>query len=175
MKHKIGRISALVFAAYVIFSAYASPVLSVEAVKPKQPIVAKAIAKKLKPKARPRIAITFRVTAYTGVDEGQRGDDITASGAKAIPYHTIATSKAYPFGTVLEDVETHKRYVVQDRGGAIKGFKIDLYVGHRNIREAMKFGVQTRKFYIIKRGQPRTNTIISTGSTHKLHGQAMNR
>lgn len=85
---------------------------------------------------------TFRVTAYTGIDRGESGRDITASGTKAVPYQTVAASKDMPFGTVLIDVKTGHRYIVEDRGGAIKGNSLDLYVGNSNVKAALQFGVK---------------------------------
>lgn len=48
----------------------------------------------------------------------------------------------YPFGTVFE-VEGHGEWVVQDRGGAIKGDKLDLLMDSHG--KAILFGVQYLK------------------------------
>lgn len=95
-----------------------------------------------------KVIKTFRVTAYTGIDSGQSGSDITASGTKAVAYKTMAANPSIPFGTVLVDIKTGNRYTVEDRGGAIKGDKLDLFVGHSNIKEALNFGVQYMTFEI---------------------------
>ena len=53
---------------------------------------------------------------------------ITASGTKATAGRTIAAPKNYPFGTKIE-IAGMGTYVVEDRGGAITGNKIDIYFG----------------------------------------------
>lgn len=63
---------------------------------------------------------------------------ITAWGTKATAGRTIATSKQYAFGTKL--VINGHTYVVEDRGGAIQGNKIDVYVDSHS--EALKLGVK---------------------------------
>lgn len=63
---------------------------------------------------------------------------ITAWGTKATTGRTIATSSKYAFGTKL--VINGHTYVVEDRGGAIKGNKIDVYVDSHS--EALKLGVK---------------------------------
>ena len=63
---------------------------------------------------------------------------ITAWGTKATAGRTIATSSAYAFGTKL--VINGHTYVVEDRGGAIQGNKIDVYVDSHS--EALKLGVK---------------------------------
>ena len=63
---------------------------------------------------------------------------ITAWGTKATAGRTIATSSQYAFGTKL--VINGHTYVVEDRGGAIQGNKIDVYVDSHS--EALKLGVK---------------------------------
>lgn len=65
-------------------------------------------------------------------------DGITAWGTKATEGRTIATSSKYAFGTKL--VINGHTYVVEDRGGAIQGNKIDVYVDSHS--EALKLGVK---------------------------------
>ncbi len=55
---------------------------------------------------------------------GKYADGITASGKPAVG-RICAAPPEYAFGTVL-DVESYGEYVVQDRGGAITGNKLDL-------------------------------------------------
>ena len=62
---------------------------------------------------------------------------ITASGTKATAGRTIAAPKNYPFGTKIE-IAGMGTYVVEDRGGAITGNKIDIYFDSH--AEALKFG-----------------------------------
>lgn len=63
---------------------------------------------------------------------------ITAWGTKATAGRTIATSSKYAFGTKL--VINGHTYVVEDRGGAIQGNKIDVYVDSHS--EALQLGVK---------------------------------
>lgn len=63
---------------------------------------------------------------------------ITAWGTKATAGRTIATSKQFAFGTKL--IINGHEYVVEDRGGAIQGNKIDVYVSSHS--EALKLGVK---------------------------------
>lgn len=71
----------------------------------------------------------------------------TASGAEAVQGVTIAADwSIYPPGTVLF-VEGLGEMIVQDRGGAIKGQKIDVYFESHD--DALQFGRQTVRFYIV--------------------------
>lgn len=64
---------------------------------------------------------------------------ITAWGTKATAGKTIATSNQFAFGTQL--VINGHTYTVEDRGGAIKGNKIDIYVNSHS--EALALGRKT--------------------------------
>lgn len=81
----------------------------------------------------------YKVTAYCacstccGWNTG-----ITASGAMATANHTIAAPKTFSFGTKV--VINGVTYTVEDRGGAIQGNRIDVYMDTHS--EALKFGVQ---------------------------------
>lgn len=73
---------------------------------------------------------------------------ITASGTKATAGRTVAMNSSYPFGTkVLIKTSSGKilnngnPYIVEDRGGAIKGNKIDIF--QNSHQEALNFGRQT--------------------------------
>lgn len=90
----------------------------------------------------------FTVTAYTSHDKGMNGKGITASGLRAKRWHTVAASRGIPFGTRIYFPELGRTVVVQDRGGAIKGNKIDLYVGSR--KEALNFGKQQLEGVILE-------------------------
>jgi len=70
--------------------------------------------------------IEMNVTAYCPCEQccGEWADGITASG-KPAEGKLIAAPRKYAFGTVME-VPGYGRAVVEDRGGAIKGDKIDL-------------------------------------------------
>jgi 3D (Asp-Asp-Asp) domain-containing protein len=82
--------------------------------------------------------VMFEVTAYTACDKGMRGDGITASGARAVPWRTVAASRGYAYGTRIWLKELNRVVVVHDRGGAIRGNRIDLYVEDR--QTALKWG-----------------------------------
>lgn len=91
----------------------------------------------------------YEITAYAPLDpnavEGMcyEGDPtITASGAKVEAGRTIAAdTNILPFGTKVW-IEGFGWREVQDRGGAIKGNKIDIAVDSR--AEAFKIGRQNR-------------------------------
>ncbi len=91
---------------------------------------------------------TFELTAYTAKDKNMRGDGVTASGRKAIPWRTVASSRHYPIGTRIYIPELKRTVVVQDRFASAKREKelkipanrLDLYVGLSNKAEAKKFG-----------------------------------
>lgn len=71
---------------------------------------------------------------------------ITASGAKAKANHTIAAPSTYKFGTKIE-IAGMGVYTVEDRGGAIKGNKIDIYFNSH--AEALKFGRRNLKIRVV--------------------------
>lgn len=62
----------------------------------------------------------------------------TASGTTATAGRTIAASSALPFGTQVS-INGHT-YTVEDRGGAIKGNRIDIYFSSHS--EALAWGVR---------------------------------
>ena len=90
--------------------------------------------------------ITMVVTAYCSCRKCcGKTDGITASGVKAKQGVTVAADTRYPYGTKFEiDV---KIYTVQDRGGAIKGNRIDLYF--ESHQSALNFGRQTKEVTIL--------------------------
>lgn len=77
-------------------------------------------------------------------------DGITASGAHATPYSTVAVDPSViPLGAVLlvdyGDGAGLRRYRAEDTGGAIKGNRIDLCVGNHD--EALWLGRRTATVY----------------------------
>ena len=89
----------------------------------------------------------YVITAYCPCEKccGQ-SDGITASGEKAVEGVTVAAdTDVLPFGTkvIIDD----NIYTVQDRGGAIKGNRIDLYFDSH--QEALNFGRQTKEVTIL--------------------------
>jgi len=97
------------------------------------------------------------VTAYSPYEEstGKSSDDpdfkVTASGTIATQGRTIAMDKRFPFGTLVKIEGFNEVFRVEDRGSKIKGNRIDLYF--ENVEDAVKFGKQKRKIYIIKLGK----------------------
>lgn len=67
-----------------------------------------------------------------------KSDGITASGVKATANHTIAAPPEYEFGQIIEIKGI--KYVVEDRGGSIKGNHIDIFFDTHE--EACTFGRQ---------------------------------
>lgn len=93
------------------------------------------------------ISQEFIVTAYCPcVQCCGKNDGITASGVKAVEGVTVATDKNIPFGTKIYIGGVGER-IVQDRGGAIKGNRIDLYFSDH--QSAINFGRQTRQVTIL--------------------------
>ena len=84
---------------------------------------------------------TGRAVYSSGRNKGRpKKVGITASGVKA-RHGTIAADKRYPFGTVMH-VPGYGYGRVEDRGGAMKGERIDLYF--RTHQEALEWGKQTK-------------------------------
>ena len=90
----------------------------------------------------------YKLTAYCACKKCcGKTDGITASGVKAKEGVTVAAdTRVLPFGTKLF-INGHE-YIVQDKGGAIKGNKIDIYFD--NHQEALEFGVQHKEIFMIK-------------------------
>ena len=102
------------------------------------------------PKPSKTISIgTFKITHYTAsIECCGKTDGITASGAPAKEDHTVAADpNILPLGT--EVIIDGQVYTVEDTGGAIKGNKLDIYVG--SMDEAISRGVIQREVFIIKK------------------------
>lgn len=69
---------------------------------------------------------------------GKYADGKTASGTIPKQGRTIAAPKNFPFGTKL--VINGHEYTVEDRGGSIKGRRLDIYFDSH--AEALRFGRQ---------------------------------
>lgn len=77
-------------------------------------------------------------SAYTAAaDECGKSDGITASGIKVTENRTLACPPAFPFGTKIA-IEGMGTYRCEDRGGAIKINKVDIYMETK--QEAFSFG-----------------------------------
>lgn len=90
---------------------------------------------------------TYKITAYCACSKCcGKSTGITASGTKATAGRTIAAPSTFAFGTKLEI--DGKTYVVEDRGGAITGNKIDIYMDSH--AEALKWGVRYMTVNIVE-------------------------
>jgi len=84
--------------------------------------------------------VTFETTAYCPCAKCcGKSDGITASGTYATAGRTIAAPSNYAFGTEIEI--NGNVYVVEDRGGAIKGNRIDIFFDSHS--EANNYGRRT--------------------------------
>lgn len=91
---------------------------------------------------------TFKITGYCSCAACcGKTTGITASGTRATAGRTIAadTSK-FPFGTKLKF--NGNTYTVEDRGGAIRGNRIDLYFSSHS--EALAWGVRYMEVLVEK-------------------------
>ena len=81
----------------------------------------------------------YKITAYCPCSKCcGKSNGITASGKKATAGRTVAASSKFAMGTKL-NINGHI-YTVEDRGGAIKGNKIDIFVNTH--AEALQWGVR---------------------------------
>ena len=115
------------------------------------------VAKTLKAKVEgitPKI-VTLNTTAYTEAECGKKPTDsgygITASGAHVQEWYTVAAGKSYKMGTIIyvpyfADKPNEGWFVVQDRGGAIKDNKLDVYM--TTVEACNKFGRRNLECYI---------------------------
>ena len=105
-----------------------------------------------------RKVITMNATAYdlsyesTGKRPGDKYYGITASGTKARPGVVAVDPRVIPLGTKLyiESTDGTKDYgfaIAEDKGGAIKGNKIDLFFETAN--QVRNFGRRNVKVYIL--------------------------
>ena len=89
--------------------------------------------------------VKMRVTGYCPCSKccGEYADGITANGHKIRPGDTfVAADKRYSFGTemVIEGYSNSQTVKVLDRGGAIRGNKLDAFF-HTH-QEALEWGVR---------------------------------
>lgn len=101
------------------------------------------------------IVKTLNTSAYAASTCDKSPDSpsygITASGAKATAWYTVAAGKSYPMGTIIyipyfKDKPNGGWFVVQDRGGAIKDHKLDVFMNTYN--ECIQFGRRNLECYI---------------------------
>lgn len=85
----------------------------------------------------------FKPVIASGPNKGKKkAVGITASGAPAKDGTIAADAKLFPFGTVMY-VPDYGFGVVEDRGGDIKGYHIDLYFSSH--QTALEWGRQRKK------------------------------
>ncbi len=85
--------------------------------------------------------VKFVATAYCGCSKCcGKSTGITASGTKATQGKTVAMPSFYKFGTKIE-IQGMGTYIVEDRGGAIKGNRIDIFFSSH--KQALNFGKRT--------------------------------
>ncbi|MDR7869665.1 MAG: 3D domain-containing protein [Tissierellaceae bacterium] len=105
-----------------------------------------------------RKSITMTATAYdlsfesTGKRPGDRNYGITASGTKARPGVVAVDPRVIPLGTKLyiKSLDGSKDYgfaIAEDKGGAIKGNKIDLFF--ETAEQVRQFGRRKVKVYVL--------------------------
>ena len=81
----------------------------------------------------------YKITAYCPCMKCcGKTNGITAMGTKATANHTVAASSQFAFGTKLKI--NGIVYTVEDRGGAIYGNRIDIYMNSH--AEALAWGVR---------------------------------
>jgi len=91
-----------------------------------------------KTSAFPQGKFAINASAYTAAaDECGKSDGVTASGLHVKEGETIACPYQFPFGTKL-NINGMGTYICEDRGGAIKGNHIDIYM--KTKKEAFAFG-----------------------------------
>lgn len=113
-----------------------------EAIKPIQALKEDYVKEK-----EPILLGEFTITHYCPCNVCcGKTNGITASGKKATENHTIAASNQFNFGDRL--IINNVVYEVEDRGGAIKGNRIDIYVN--NHKTALSRGKFISKVYQIK-------------------------
>ena len=91
--------------------------------------------------------IEVLATAYTS--SRKECDDtpfITASG-KRVFWGVIAADHKFPFGTKIYIPYFKKTFIVLDRGGAIKGNRIDIWMLDK--KSAIEFGKRKLEIYIL--------------------------
>lgn len=100
----------------------------------------------IKPRENARVE-EYVITAYCPCKKCcGKTDKITASGVKAVQGITVAMDKSIPFGTKIYIDGVGER-IVQDRGGAIKKGRIDIFFDTHE--QALEWGRQTKKVTIL--------------------------
>ena len=99
----------------------------------------------------PKVA-TFNTSAYCPcMSCCGKTNGITASGAPASEWYTLAAGSVYPIGTVIyipyfKDKPNGGWFVVQDRGGAISSDRLDIFYDSHSA--ALQFGSRYLECYV---------------------------
>jgi 3D (Asp-Asp-Asp) domain-containing protein len=104
----------------------------------------------------PALGLTF-VALTTAYCQGE----ITAEGLPPIPRWTVAADRSLPIGTLVH-VEGLGSRRVEDRGSAIKGHRLDIYMP--DCRAARRWGVQQRSVAILALPGPRNQQVREVAS-----------
>ncbi len=96
--------------------------------------------------------VTVKATAYSNdrysINVPQWRDGMTATNKRARRGYVAADWTVFPPGTRLY-IPGYGEAVVEDRGGAVKGYHLDLFVDSR--REALEWGVKQLEVYVLER------------------------
>ena len=99
--------------------------------------------------------VHVKTTAYSNdpssINRSRWRDSRTATNKLAQRGHVAADWRIFPPGTRLY-IPGYGEAVVEDRGGAVKGYHLDLFVD--SYAEARKWGVKELEVYIIEKGRP---------------------
>ncbi|MBQ9297542.1 MAG: G5 domain-containing protein [Clostridia bacterium] len=126
-----------------------------EVVRTPQPTSSTAATLKAKVEGITPKVVTLNTSAYTEAECGKKPTDPgygkTASGAYVQEWYTVAAGKCYPMGTIIyvpyfANCPNEGWFVVQDRGGAIKNNKLDVYM--TTVEACKQFGRRNLECYI---------------------------
>ena len=134
-------ISSLLFTSRELDTKKVVPII-IEEIQEETPIEIEEIEEEPKQKYLGEYKITYYCACMKCCG---KTNGITASGEKVKAGVTIAAPKEFPFGTKL--LINGNTYIVQDRGGAIKNKRIDIYC--ETHEEALKNGVDYYDVYEI--------------------------
>lgn len=100
--------------------------------------------------------VLVKTTAYSTDDQSINvaawRDGMTATNKVVRKGIVAADWRVFPPGTLLY-IPGYGEAVVEDKGGAVKGYHIDLFVD--SYEEALKWGVREIEVYVIKKGGPK--------------------
>lgn len=88
----------------------------------------------------PKEEISILVTGYSSTPDQTWGDPFTTASGTRVHLGTMACPPQYPFGTKVS-IEGRGTYICEDRGGAIKGNRFDMWFESRG--EALQWGKRT--------------------------------